>query len=70
MEEDIEQEFPFFAKYYRYLVYRGNDRKPIAKFNSQMSAQRYIELLHEDEKNWEHKSFYRLVFNGKTQITL
>lgn len=70
MEEELDQEFPFFAKYYRYLVYRDNERKPLAKFNSGMSAQRYIQLLHEDEKDWEHKSYYRLVLNGKTQITL
>ena len=70
MTEEIEQKFPFWTTYYRYQVFRNNDRKPIAKFNSQFQAERFMQLMHDEEKTWEHKSYYRLVFNGKTQITL
>jgi hypothetical protein len=67
-DEEIEQEFPYFVTHYRYHVHKNNDRKPIAKFNSHFVAERFINLLHDQERTWQHKNYYRLVFNGKTSL--
>jgi hypothetical protein len=68
--EEIEQQFPFWATYYRYHLYRNSEPKPIAKFNSNYEATRFINAIHEQEKSWNTNNYYRLVFLGKTQITL
>jgi hypothetical protein len=70
LEEEIEQEFPFRTTYFRYHVHRNNDQKPIGKFNSHYQAERFMTLMHEQEKTWDNKNYYRLLFKGKTQIVL
>lgn len=69
-DDAIEQEFAFNVRYYRYHVYQNHDKKPIAKFNSHFYAERFINLIHDEEKTWTVKNSYRLSLNGKTQITL
>lgn len=63
------EETPRYASYYRYRIYQLGDKKPIAKFNSYYFAQRFFELLVEQEKNWERKNNYQLKYLDQTLIS-